>query len=40
MNETISDRGDCRKAPATPGLLKKISMYQYEFNETYIFANS
>ena len=23
MNELMSDGGDCRKAPATPGLLKK-----------------
>ena len=22
MNESISDKGDCRTAPATPGLLK------------------
>ena len=23
MNESMNDRGDCRTAPATPGLLKR-----------------
>ena len=39
MNELINDRGDCRTAPATPGLLNSFTMHiTTEWSNVYLLG--
>ena len=39
MNELINDEGDCRTAPATPGLLNSLTMHiTTEWSNVYLLG--